>query len=179
MSRARRPRMVRAARAGDLLGGLLQGLGLSERMVQYRAVLLWNEVVGPQIAARTRPERIRDGILEVSVDQPVWMQQLQLLKPQLLGKLNAQLGEAPLRDIFLKRGKITAPAPTAAAPAPPAWRKMELSPAEQTGLQKILGGVADEELRRGLESLLVKQAKLTKAKGLKASHTEGTGENQF
>lgn len=174
--------MVRAARAGDLLGGLLQGLGLSERMTQYRAVVLWNEVVGPQIAARTRPERIRDGILEVSVDQPVWMQQLQLLKPQLLGKLNAQLGAAPLRDLFLKRGKITATAAKTAAPAPPAWHRMELSPDEQSGLVETLAGVADEELRRELESLLVKQLKLMKAKGLKVAHTEETesmGKNQF
>jgi hypothetical protein len=156
--------MPRAAKAGDLLDRLLQGWGLDERLRQYRALLLWNEVVGPQIAARTRPERIRDGILEVSVDQPVWMQQLQLLKPQLLGKLNAQLGEACLRDIFLKRGKVTAQPAAATGPAPPAWRKMELSPAEKAGLQGILAGVADVELRRELESLLVKQAKLTKAR---------------
>ena len=103
MSRPRRPRMARAAKAGDLLDSLLQGWGLNERLQQYRAVLIWDEVVGAQIAARTRPERIRDGVLEVCVDQPVWMQQLQLLKPQLLAKLNAQLGDAPLRDIFLKR----------------------------------------------------------------------------
>jgi hypothetical protein len=43
---------------------------------------------------------------------------------------------------------------------------MELSPAEQTGLQKILRGVADEGLRQELESLLVKQAKLIKSQGL-------------
>ena len=94
------------------------------------------------------------------------------------GLVYAQLGAAPLRDIFLKRGKIAAPAPTAAAPAPPAWRKMELSPAEQSGLREILAGVADEELRRELESLLVKQLKLTKAKGTKVSLAEST-ENVF
>ncbi len=174
MNRPRRPRMQRAAKAGDLLDSLLQGWGLDERLHQYRAVLLWDDVVGPQIAARTRPERIRDGVLEVCVDQPVWMQQLQLLKPQLLAKLNRQLGDAPLRDIFLKRGKITGRAATGTTPSAPSWRTVTLSGDEENDLQNLLAGVADQELRRGLESLLVKQLKLSKAQRQKASHTEST-----
>lgn len=155
--------MARAAKAGDLLDSLLQGWGLNERLQQYRAVLIWDEVVGPQISARTRPERIRDGILEVCVDQPVWMQQLQLLKPQLLARLNTQLGDSPLRDIFLKRGKITGSTATGAAPATPSWRTMALSGEEESELRGLLAGIDDQELRRGLESLLVKQTKLSKA----------------
>ena len=79
---------------------LLASLGLEERLQQYRALLLWDEVVGPQIAARTRPEKIRDGVLEVCVDQPTWMQQLQLLKPQILAKLNGTdpMGERDMQQ---------------------------------------------------------------------------------
>lgn len=156
--------MARAAKAGDLLDSLLQGWGLNERLQQYRAVLIWDDVVGPQIAARTRPERIRDGVLEVCVDQPVWMQQLQLLKPQLLAKLNARLGDAPLRDIFLKRGKLKGSAATGSSPAAPSWRTVALSGEEEGELRDLLAGVDDQELRRGLESLLVKQMKLEKVK---------------
>ena len=174
MSRGKRPPMRRAAKAGDLLDALLAGWGLEERLHQYRALVIWNEVVGPQIAARTKPEKIRDGVLEVCVDQPTWMQQLQLLKPQILAKLNARLGDAPLREIFLKRGKVTAPATVASSAAPPAWRKMTLSPAEKTELGTLLAGVGDEELRQDLESLLAKQLKLTKAKN-KSSATDKNG----
>jgi len=159
--------MRRAAKAGDLLGTLLAGWGLDERLTQYQALLIWDEVVGPQIAARTKPEKIRDGVLEVSVDQPTWMQQLQLLKPQILAKLNARLGDAPLREIFLKRGKLTARTAAASKTPAPAWRTATLAPAEITELKTLLTGVADEELRRDLESLLSKQLKLTKAKNQK------------
>lgn len=159
--------MRRAAKAGDLLGSLLAGWGLDERLQQYRALVVWDEVVGPQIAARARPEKIRDGVLEVCVDQPTWMQQLQLLKPQLLAKLNTQLGDSPLREIYLKRGKVTARTTAAGKPAPPAWRKMVLAPEEEQELRTLLTGVSDEELRRELESLLTKQLKLTKTKNQK------------
>ena len=164
MSRPRRPRMLRAAKAGDLLAGLLEGWGLDERLRQYRALLLWDEVVGPQIAARARPEKIRDGVLEVCVDQPVWMQQLQLLKPQLLAKLNAQLGNGALRDIFLKRGKIQPKQSAVSTSAQPSWRKATLSPEDEKELGTLLAGVKDEALRGDLESLLIKQMKLEKAK---------------
>lgn len=159
--------MRRAARAGDLLGSLLQGLGLDERLHQYRAMTIWNEVVGPQIAARSKPERIREGVLEVCVDQPTWMQQLQLLKPQILAKLNARLGEGTLQEIYLKRGKVTATATRPGAPSPPAWRDAVLTREETDQLKTMLQEVTDETLRGDLESLLVKQMKLTKARGAK------------
>ena len=167
MSRSRRPRLRQAAKAGDLLGTILAGWGLEERLQQYRALLIWAEVVGPQIAARTRPEKIRDGVLEVCVDQPTWMQQLQLLKPQILAKLNGQLGDTPLREIYLKRGKVTPPAPAAAKPAGPAWRTATLTSAENTELRSLLAGVEDEGLRRELGALLTKQLKLEKARNEK------------
>ena len=94
MRKPRRPKMKKAALAGDLVEKLLKGFGLDERLQQYRALIIWEEVVGPQIAARTRPIRIREGILEVNVDQPTWMQQLQLMKPKILTQLNAELGKA-------------------------------------------------------------------------------------
>jgi hypothetical protein len=168
MSRIRRPRLRTAARAGDLLDALLAGWGLDTRLQQYRALVVWDEVVGPQIAARTRPEKIRDGVLEVCVDQPTWMQQLQLLKPQILAKLNARLGDAPLREIYLKRGKVTAPTAAAQASAPPLWCSATLTGDELGDLRQLLTGVTDAELRQDLEDLLVKQARLTKARHQKA-----------
>lgn len=164
MSRPRRPRLRAAARAGDLLDGLLAGWGLNERLHQYRALIIWEEVVGPQIAARTRPEKIRDGVLEVCVDQPTWMQQLQLLKPQILAKLNARLGEDALREIYLKRGKVLAKVATTGNPAAPTWRSTSLSPGETTELQTLLAQVHDPDLRQGLEALLSKQLRLAKTK---------------
>jgi hypothetical protein len=165
VSRPRRPRLRTAARAGDLLETLLAGWGLDTRLQQYRALVIWDEVVGPQIAARTRPERIRDGVLEVCVDQPTWMQQLQLLKPQILAKLNARLGDAPLREIYLKRGQVSARGTKVPAPNPPLWRSATLTADELGDLRQLLIGVTDAELRQDLEELLVKQVRLIKARG--------------
>ncbi len=154
--------MKQAARAGDLVDQLLKGLGIDERVQQYRALVIWDEVVGPQIAARTRPVRIRDGVLEVNVDQPTWMQQLQLMKPKILTRLNAELGEAPIREIFLKRGKVNVRVDQPAEP-PPAWRMVQLDDGEKQQVAALLTAIEDQELRTEMERFLHKQLRLLKA----------------
>ena len=162
MSRPRRPRMKQAARAGDLVDKLLKGLGLDDRMQQYRALVIWEQVVGPQIAARTRPVRIREGILEVNVDQPAWMQQLQLMKPKILAMLNAELGKATIKDLYLKRGKVNI-RPDRPAEQPPAWRSVQLDDAEKQQVQQLVAAIEDPGLREEMGKFLHNQMRLLKA----------------
>jgi hypothetical protein len=155
--------MRRAARAGELLEKLLKGFGLDLRLQQYRALVIWDDVVGPQIAAHARPHKIRGSVLEVCVDQPAWMQQLQLMKPQILKKLNTQLGEAEIKEIFLKKGKL--PPPMEEEPtAPPAWKKVNLDREEKARIHGIVAAIEDPELRQRLEMMLSKQARLLKTR---------------
>jgi hypothetical protein len=156
--------MKKAALAGDLVEKLLKGFGLDERLQQYRALIIWEEVVGEQIAARTRPIRIREGVLEVNVDQPTWMQQLQLMKPKILAQLNAELGKNTIKDIFLKRGKVHVRADKEAEP-PPIWRMVQLDDAERKQIEDLLIEIDDPELRGEMEKFLIKQARLLKAEG--------------
>ena len=81
---------------GDLVGQVLGDLGLDGVALAHRIGVHWEEIVGPQVAAHCRPLGIRGGVLELEVDSPVWSQQLQLRKPELLDRLGEHLGrEAP------------------------------------------------------------------------------------
>jgi len=162
VKRPRRPRLKQAARASELVDKMLKGLGLDERLQQYRALIIWEKVVGPQIAARTRPVRIREGILEINVDQPTWMQQLQLMKPKILVQLNAELGKTPIKDLFLKRGKVNVRFDKPVE-APPAWRLVQLDEGEKQQIDGLLKTIEDAELRDEMERFLVKQMRLLKA----------------
>lgn len=161
MSRPRRPKLQQAARAGDLIEKLFKGLGLADRIQQYRALIIWEEVVGPQIAARTRPVKIRENILEVNVDQPAWMQQLQLMKPKILAGLNTQLGKGTIKDLYLKLGKVKGA--TKSMAQPPAWRSVQLEDGEKRQVEGLLTGIEDPELRDEMQKFLQKQLRLLKA----------------
>ncbi len=162
MKKPRRPKLKQAALAGDLVDKLLKGLGLDEQLQQYRALIIWEEVVGPQIAARTRPVRIREGVLEVNVDQPTWMQQLQFMKPKILAQLNAELGKATVKDLYLKRGKVNVRLEKPVE-APPAWKAVELDDGEKEQIDGLLTTIKDADLREEMEKFLVKQMRLLKA----------------
>jgi predicted nucleic acid-binding Zn ribbon protein len=159
-----RPRLKKAVAAGELILTLLHRHGLEAKIEECRAWVAWDEVVGPQIAAHARPVRVREGVLEVRVDQPVWMQQLQLLKPRILAKLNGRLGRPVLRDIFWRRGRVDRAAPDREEEAI-AWRAVALSAADEELIRETLAAVADTELRDGLREVLTRQLRLEKARG--------------
>lgn len=77
----------------QLLGDVLDELGLEEAARAHRLGQCWEEAVGPQIAAHCQPAGLRDGVLEAQVDSSVWAQQLQLRSPEILASLRDRLGE--------------------------------------------------------------------------------------
>ena len=168
MKRPARPPMRQAESVGLLLNQVLGNQGLADRLSRYQAWLIWDKLVGEQIANRARPLRFRQGILEVQVDHPVWMQQLQLLKPKILEKLNQQLPNAGITDIFLRKAKMLPPKPAAAATAatPVRWKEIRLSAVEEKEIEAGVREVQDPDLRRELKRLFTLQKQLDKERAV-------------
>ncbi len=98
VSKARRkPDELRAT--GDLVGGVLAGLGLAGRLREQEALAAWPEMVGEEVARRSRALRIRDGVLFVRVDSASWSQELLFLKSQIIARFDAALGAGLVREI--------------------------------------------------------------------------------
>ena len=91
---------------GDLIGQVLGDLGLSGVAKAHRIGAQWEEVVGAQVAAHCRPLGLRGDVLEVEVDSPVWSQQLQLRKPDLLAALARILGPDAPRELRFQVGYV-------------------------------------------------------------------------
>ena len=91
----------RPRRVGDVLRGALRRLPDAQRLADHALWTHWDAVVGPTLARHARPERLRRGVLVVAVDSAEWMQELQFLKHELRERLNARLGRAVVRDLFL------------------------------------------------------------------------------
>ncbi len=157
-----RPGLKQAAAIGDLVVEVLRRQGLDGKIEEYRAWQVWDSVVGAQIAARARPVRIREGVLEVRVEQAVWMQQLQLMKPQILSRLNERLGKAVVRDIFWRRGRVeTLPGMNSAGAGRP-WLREVLDANDRIQIESALAVLADTELRGHLRSIFQRQVQVDK-----------------
>ena len=57
-----------------------------------RAQGAWTEVAGPGLARFAEPVSERDGVLTVACESAAWAQELELLGPDLLTRLNEALG---------------------------------------------------------------------------------------
>lgn len=164
MTKRRREGMPGVRPVGSVLQDLLGERGLSERLHKYRAFSCWKQVVGPQIAAQAQPLRIRDGLLEVRVAHPVWMQQLQLLKPRILARLAEHLGNGVIRDIYLRQGQLMPESSPEEQSPGFSWKNIRLSPEEELQVAEILASIEDAELRRAMERVLRRQKQLAGAR---------------
>lgn len=96
----RRPTPHGVHALGDALSSFLAKAGISTRVEQANAVTDWAAVAGPQIANVTSAKSVTaDGTLFVAVRTNAWMSELSLMEPELLRKLNAVPGRAPIRRI--------------------------------------------------------------------------------
>jgi predicted nucleic acid-binding Zn ribbon protein len=73
---------------GDLLPRLLARRGLAAKVEAASVVPEWEGLVGPGIAAVARPLRVSEGTLFVAVTTSAWMMELNLMKAELLRRLN-------------------------------------------------------------------------------------------
>jgi len=89
---------------GDVVSRVLGDLGLDGVARAHRIGAIWEQAVGAQIAAHCRPLGLRGEVLELEVDSPVWSQQLQLRKPELLAALERSLGAEAPRELRFQVG---------------------------------------------------------------------------
>jgi len=158
--------MSRRSRSSDslkstrsLIEGLLGNLGISNKIEQHRIWSVWQEAVGEHIAQHAIPSRIRNNVLEVKVAHPVWMQQLQLLKPRLLKQINQHLGDTPINDLYLRRGQIVKEPTINVEPPTPL---PELNDDEIESVHRLTSTIKDDEVRTALDQLIQKQRRLDK-----------------
>ncbi|MBT3231335.1 MAG: DUF721 domain-containing protein [Calditrichaeota bacterium] len=96
------PRISNTRTIGSTFSKLFQHMGMSERIVEQQAVIIWPEVVGKHIANASEAISIKDGILTISVKNPSWKTELKYMKKDICKKLNKTLGRLVVSDIKIK-----------------------------------------------------------------------------
>jgi predicted nucleic acid-binding Zn ribbon protein len=113
----RRPRRDDPQPLTAAIDGLVDAQGWREAAAVGSVFGRWAQIVGPELAAHTRPDSLDDGELTVTADSTAWATQVRLLAPQLVRRLNAEL-----TDGTVQRVKVRGPAAAAGPPRPGGWR---------------------------------------------------------
>ena len=145
-----------------ILEKTFKNLEIDVPLKTYSILGAWDEIVGESVAEHSQPRSIRNRILFIDVTHPTWMQQLQFLKPTLLEKVNAFLGEPLIQDIRFKVGKISPTIP--ASSKTPSLKDEKLDTASLKRIESLLEEIGDEEIRKSMREVLIKGAMLERSR---------------
>jgi predicted nucleic acid-binding Zn ribbon protein len=101
-SRPRRARRDDPQPLAAAIGGLLSDQGWKEQAAVGSVFSNWSQIVGPDLAAHTRPDGFADGELAIAADSTAWATQVRLLASALVRRLNSELGEGTVRRVKVR-----------------------------------------------------------------------------
>ncbi len=96
-------------RLAQLLGQTLKGAGLEATSAIWQIAERWPDIVGPRIATRAAPVRLRGDELVLAAPDAVWRQELTLLGPDIVERVNHSIGKPLVRRVRLISGDARAP----------------------------------------------------------------------
>ncbi|GGR50243.1 hypothetical protein GCM10008959_09220 [Deinococcus seoulensis] len=116
MTRGRRlsgPRQM-----GELMGATLGTARIARGIERARAILMWPQAVGPEIARITRPRTQQGGTLFVEVRDSATAHHLSMQRHHFMKALNALIPEKPISEIRFSVGTVRGPEAAVPTPAP-------------------------------------------------------------
>lgn len=161
------PRQARGG--GSPLANVLQStigrLDSAAKVRESLALAQWPRVVGPQAAAATEPEVVRDGVLFVRTKSSVWSHELALHKARILLGLNRLLGGKVITDIVFRAQGVTKKEEVEETDTPSSEElaTVILEAAEEAELRarlQALSSVPGDHARRTIAARLTAEAKL-------------------
>ena len=93
------------------LGRLMREQGWEVDVAVHGVMARWPSIVGPEMAEHCKPESYQDTELTVRTTSTAWATQVRLLAPELVRRLNAELGDGTVTRVKVE------------GPNAPSWRK--------------------------------------------------------
>ena len=158
----------RVTTAGDVVNGLLSHLNLLTKVREQQAAIVWEEVVGRPIAAKTEVVSAQRGVLQVRAQTPAWAQELALQEGQIRRRLNEKLGGDIIREIrFSTRGPFRHSEQQQQQPAVPHPRPKELDavvlgPQEKAAIGEAVAEIGTPDIADALERAVTRQMRLAR-----------------
>lgn len=97
MTRTKNPKSI-----SEIVVDMCRNLGMNDAYEQYRAIRVWESVVGEAISSVTAVERFMEGRLFVKVRNPAWRMELNFRKQDIQRKLNDSMEKGVVKEIIFK-----------------------------------------------------------------------------
>jgi predicted nucleic acid-binding Zn ribbon protein len=86
----------------EVVDRLVSGWGAASADTTRTVFGDWDDIVGPQLAGRTKPRTLRQGTLTIAVSDPAWATQLRFLEAELVARIAAMTGSDEVERIDVR-----------------------------------------------------------------------------
>lgn len=91
-------------KAQQFISAILRAAGAEDGLHEDQVRATWKELAGDFIARHTEPISVKNGHLVLRVTQPAMRFHLEQMKPMLLARIRAQLGENRIQTVKFTLG---------------------------------------------------------------------------
>jgi hypothetical protein len=141
-------------RIGPLLSGIFSDLGIGDRMKLEKLRREWLGIFHEPMSVHTFPSEIKDGELLITVDSPIWLQQLGFFKRDILTKLVG----FDIKSVRFRHGRITRDDRVSSLRSGSNETKPvhELRDSEIAWIDKTVSDIEDDELKDAVRKAIEK-----------------------
>ena len=137
-------------RADSLLKPYIKDLGIEEGIRLSEIKRNWNALFNKPLSLHMFPAMLTRGELLMTVDSPVWLQELNFYRGDILRKL----GPYGVGTIRFRLGRVSAREKPGATGREDKVKR--LSNAEETFIRETVAGMCDETLKESLKTTMEK-----------------------
>lgn len=146
-----------------LLDTLIRDYGLDHKVLEAKVFAAWKEAVGALIARKTQPISLVDGKLTVYATAHVWVNELQMMRGQVIPKINKAVSSPAVKTLEFS----IKPVHSSTSPKnqrfhrPKRLKKLETIELDTETLKRIdqtVASVEDPDLKARLRQLFIKQS---------------------
>ena len=151
----------------SLVAKTLENLRLTSQYRSHQVILLWQDIVGGEIASNAMAVSMEQGVLTVNASSSAWMHHLFMLKNEIMGKINNYIGAAVVKDIRFRAGAVRVKKDEEKSDPPhlgAAIKYTRLAKEEVAQADRLVDSVADGGLRRTLRAIICKNKAYRKIK---------------
>ena len=87
---------------GSIIGSVVDKMEFNKKLRVSNIFNHWEDIVGPEIAKKSKPERLIRKTLYISVTTSTWASELSLMSEKLIEKINSFIGEDIVKTIRFK-----------------------------------------------------------------------------
>ncbi len=86
---------------GEVLSEYIDAFRLKGKLAEVALLHSWEEVVGGNIASRTKDLKISNQVLYVKIESSILRQELMMIRSEVVKRLNEKAGSEVIKEIVL------------------------------------------------------------------------------